>query len=153
VKRDGSHNADGSFSSPAASRNTRASGIRSASSKRGSQTKIQQCRSVRYPSSELGRGIIRAINVGMSDLAHIFQEALLDRPVVDRTGISGKFDFTLRWTPSEFEHGQRPPEQRRPDDPPPFFEAIQEQLGLKLQSARSTVEVIVIDRVDRPSSN
>jgi uncharacterized protein (TIGR03435 family) len=105
------------------------------------------------PAFGVGSGFISATNVGMADLAHIFQEALLDRPVVDRTGIPGKFDFTLRWTPSEFEHGQRPPAQSRPDDPPPLFEAIQEQLGVKLQSSRTAVDVIVIDRVYQPSRN
>src|SRR5215467_736068 len=105
------------------------------------------------PAFGVGNGFIRATNVGMADLAHIFQEALLDRPVVDRTGIQGKFDFTLKWTPSEFEHGQRPPAQSRPDDPPPLFEAIQEQLGLKLQSSRTSVDVIVIDHVYQPSPN
>jgi uncharacterized protein (TIGR03435 family) len=105
------------------------------------------------PVFGVGSGFITATNVGMADLSHIFQEGLLDRPVVDRTGIPGKFDFTLRWTPSEFERGQRPPAQSRPDDPPPLFQAIQEQLGLKLQSSRTAVDVIVIDHVYQPSPN
>lgn len=77
--------------------------------------------------------------------------SLLDRPVLDRTGIDGKFDFAL-----EQENAAD-----SPTDPgslgrfagPALFTAIQEQLGLKLEATTGPVPVLVIDHVERPSSN
>jgi uncharacterized protein (TIGR03435 family) len=106
------------------------------------------------PNFGVSNGRIVATNVGMADLAHILQEALLDRPVVDQTQIPGKFDFTLRWTPDEFQRGQRTsPQADRPDAPPSLYEVLQEQLGVKLKSTKATVDVIVIDHVEKPSAN
>jgi bla regulator protein BlaR1 len=62
------------------------------------------------------------------------------RPVMDRTGLTGRFDFTLNWAP----------EGSTDTDAPSIFTAVQEQLGLKLQPARGAVEVLVVDSVDRP---
>ncbi len=105
------------------------------------------------PNFGVGSGTVFATNVGMADFAHILQEALLDRPVVDQTKLAGKFDFTLKWTPEDFQHGQQAPAQARPDAPPLLFEAMREQLGVKLKATTGTVDVIVIDRVERPSAN
>jgi uncharacterized protein (TIGR03435 family) len=79
--------------------------------------------------------------------------------VVDQTGVAGKFDFTLEWRPDLSQAGppaaggpapQLPPEvEARPD----LFTAIQEQLGLKLESTRAPVEAYVIDKVQKPSEN
>jgi len=86
----------------------------------------------------------------------------LGTPVLDKTGLRGEFDFTLRWTPKPGEDGgptgsglpPGTPEEPAPTpDGPSIFTAIQEQLGLRLQSARASVEVIVIDRVESPSDN
>jgi uncharacterized protein (TIGR03435 family) len=67
----------------------------------------------------------------------------IDRPVVDKTGLTGKYDFTLDWSSS--------------DEPsstaPSIFTALQEQLGLKLESAKGPVAVLVIDHIERPSEN
>ena len=63
------------------------------------------------------------------------------RPVVDRTGLTGRFDFTLDWAP----------EGSTDTDAPSIFTALQEQLGLKLQPARGAVDVLVIDSVERPT--
>ncbi len=63
------------------------------------------------------------------------------RYVIDRTGLDGAYDLELEFTPDQ-----------SPDTPgPSLFTAMQEQLGLKLESARAPVEVLVIDRVDRPT--
>jgi len=105
------------------------------------------------PNFGVGNGNVVATNVGMADFAHILQEALLDRPVVDQTKIPGKFDFTLKWTPDAFQHGQQAPTQTRPDMPPSLYEAIQEQLGIKIQTTKAVVDVIVIDKVEQPSAN
>jgi uncharacterized protein (TIGR03435 family) len=74
------------------------------------------------------------------------------RSVVDRSGLSGLFDFELTWTPDQ--SAQLPPDAPRITiDPngPSIFTALQEQLGLKLESARGPVDVVVIDRVEHPT--
>jgi uncharacterized protein (TIGR03435 family) len=78
----------------------------------------------------------------------------LGRPVLDRTGLTGNFDFTLKFAtdrpgPDDTLNGQPMPNS----DLPFLFEAIQQQLGLKLESGKGPVEVIVIDHVERPSGN
>lgn len=80
--------------------------------------------------------------------------------VVDQTGIEGKFDVSLQWTP-DAGTGPRLSKSGEPLPPPPadaipgptLFTAIQEKLGLKLESKKVPVEVIVIDRATRPSEN
>src|SRR5688572_2540619 len=74
------------------------------------------------------------------------------RLVVDKTGLTGRFAFTLRWTPEQMPTATPPPGVA-PIDPngPSFFTALQEQLGLKLQSATGPVEVVVIDSVEQPT--
>jgi uncharacterized protein (TIGR03435 family) len=69
-----------------------------------------------------------------------------DRPLVDQTGISGRHDFTLRYTHDEANATD-------PNAPPGLFTAIQEQLGLKLDAVKAPVDVFVIDRVEAPSAN
>ena len=81
------------------------------------------------------------------------QLAVLDRPVIDKTGLQGRYDFTLTWTPDETQFasfGVRIPTSTDPNAPPVLFTAIQEQIGLKLDSVRAPVEVMVIDRVEGP---
>ena len=75
----------------------------------------------------------------------------LGRPVVDRTELSGSFDFTLEWSP---ETAPRAPGEPEPDTQGPSFEAaLREQLGLKLESTKAPQPILVIDRVERPSEN
>ena len=82
---------------------------------------------------------------------------VLDRPVVDKTGIVGTFDFNLRWTPDESQFSavglRAPAAVDNANAPPPLFEAIEEQLGLKLEPEKMPAEVLVIDKVERPSEN
>jgi uncharacterized protein (TIGR03435 family) len=85
------------------------------------------------------------------------QFVVLDRPVVDKTGIAGAFDFTLRWSPDESQFSRlgifyRPPAEDS-SLPPPLFEAIQEQLGLKLEPVKAPVDALVIDHIERPTAN
>jgi len=104
-----------------------------------------------------GLGVLPATNATMTDFAGVMQLAVLDRPVVDKTGIQGRYDFTLTWTPDETQFagfGARiPPPSTDPNAPPVLFTAIQEQLGLKLESQRAPVQVLVVDKVERPSEN
>jgi uncharacterized protein (TIGR03435 family) len=104
-----------------------------------------------------GLGVLPARNANMGDLAGVMQGAVLDRPVVDQTGLSGRFDFTLTWTPDESQFGglgiKVPPPTDDAAAPPGLFTAIQEQLGLRLESTKAPVEVFIVDRVDKPSEN
>jgi bla regulator protein blaR1 len=85
----------------------------------------------------------------------------LDRPVIDRTGIQGSYDFMLEWTPALGEGGRDaiglPPRAEPPratdTNRPSIFTALQEQLGLKLESQKGPVDMLVIDRVEKPSEN
>jgi uncharacterized protein (TIGR03435 family) len=75
----------------------------------------------------------------------------VDKPVVDETGLEGKFDFVMQFTPGENDRLTRAP----PPDPSgvPFQNALRDQLGLKLKSSRAPIRAIVIDHVERPSEN
>ncbi len=75
---------------------------------------------------------------------------MVERTVVDKTGLIWNFDFELKWTPEPRLQG--PPPGAVPDpDRPSIFTALQEQLGLKLAPAKGSVDVLVIDRVERPT--
>jgi uncharacterized protein (TIGR03435 family) len=81
----------------------------------------------------------------------------VNRPVSDRTGLSGAFDFDLTFTPEQMPQGERPAGAPPipPIDPngPSLFTALQEQLGLKLEPTKGPVEVIVIDGVEPPTED
>jgi uncharacterized protein (TIGR03435 family) len=80
---------------------------------------------------------------------------VVNRVVIDRTGMTGSFDYQLEWTPS----AQTPvvldstDGSHLPDALPSVFTALREQLGLKLESGRALVEVLVIDHIDHPTEN
>jgi uncharacterized protein (TIGR03435 family) len=82
----------------------------------------------------------------------------LDRPLVDRTGLAGAFDLELQFTA---DRGAVPAAgvpgglttAAAPDEIPSVFTALREQLGLKLDAQRGSVEVLVIDRVSRPTED
>ena len=102
-------------------------------------------------------GTLNVHNAPMLDFTQLLQASLLDRPVVDQTGLAGRWDFVLKWTPDESEFEtmgiKGPPPSDAADAPPPLFTAIREQLGLKLSSEKTLVDIIVIDHVDHPSPN
>jgi uncharacterized protein (TIGR03435 family) len=79
-----------------------------------------------------------------------------DRIVRDQTGMAGGFDWDLEWTPAAGEYGGPGPRDsvdRSSADGPSLFTALQEQLGLKLESTRGPVSVLVIDRAERPTED
>jgi uncharacterized protein (TIGR03435 family) len=82
----------------------------------------------------------------MADLAGMLR-GVGDREVVDRTGLSGTFDFELRYAPDSVRATAADPTQLLPD----VFTALQEQLGLKLEPQRGPVEYLVIERIERPT--
>jgi uncharacterized protein (TIGR03435 family) len=105
-----------------------------------------------------GLGDLPARNANMTDFAGLLQAAVLDRPVVDQTGLSGRFDFELKWTPDESQFTSLGPHvpapaADNPNAPPDLFTAMQEQLGLKLESTKAPVDVLAIDGVQKPSAN
>ena len=100
---------------------------------------------------------IPVVNVTMTDFTGFLQVMVLDRPVVDQTGLSGRYDFSLTFVPDDsLFHGRSPIAiTKAPDgveEPPGFFEAIQ-RLGLKLEAKKTLTEVLVLDHVEKPSAN
>lgn len=92
-------------------------------------------------------------SVTMPMLAEALQTIVLDRPVIDRTDLKGKYDFDLAWTPEagQFEgHGAGMPTDA---NAPSIFTALQEQLGLRLDSRKAAVESMVVDHAERPDDN
>jgi len=105
--------------------------------------KVQEAKSA---GRGVGIGARGRLNGNGADMA-TFASALagkLGRSVVDRTGLKGVYDFVVTWTPDE-EQVNAPG--------PSLFTAMQEQLGLKLESTKGPVEVLVIDHAARPSEN
>ena len=105
-----------------------------------------------------GPGRVRFRGATMAGLATQLQLRVLDRPVIDQSGLPGRYDFTLDWRPDEFQFPNMPAPQRSAaaaanDALPDLFTAFQEQLGMKLQPAKAPVDVLVIDKVSRPSEN
>jgi len=114
-----------------------------------------------FPGIGFGRdpGVISLFgrNTGLNGVANGLQSNILDRPVVDRTGLTGRYDFTLKWTPDPAQmaaFGGVPPAPANDlDAPPDIFTAFEKQLGLKLQPTKAVVDVMVIDKIERPSAN
>ena len=99
-------------------------------------------------------------NMTLAEFAIWFQKTVTDKPVVDQSGLTGRYDFTLNWTPdgSQFLQlrgaGTFPPRPRDdPHAPPELSKAFQQQLGLRFQPAKALVDVMVVDHADKPSSN
>jgi uncharacterized protein (TIGR03435 family) len=105
-------------------------------------------------------GDLTVRNQTMADFASWMQNGVMDRPVVDQTGLTDRYDFKLLWTPDESQFAQFrgvgaivPPPTDDAKAPPSLYTAIQEQLGLKMAPAKAPDDVIVIDHVEQPSAN
>ena len=100
-------------------------------------------------------GDLTARNLTMADFTTWFQRSVTDKPVVDHTGLTDRYDYNLKWTPDDSQfvqfRGSSPPPSPRENAPPSLFSAFQEQLGLNLKSTKAPVDVIVIDHVEEPS--
>ena len=106
----------------------------------------------------LGDLIVR--NMSMKDFASWMQSGVMDKPVVDQTGLKDRYDFTLKWTPDDSQFAQfrgsvsmNKPANNDPNAPPSLYTAVQEQLGLKIEATKAPDDVIVIDHVEKPSPN
>jgi len=97
--------------------------------------------------------LLPARNASMGEFTSLLQRAVLDRPVVDKTGLSGKYDFDLQWAPDETQFGGEVPVAPADAAAAPLFSAIQDQLGLRLIATRGPVDALVVDKANRPSPN
>jgi uncharacterized protein (TIGR03435 family) len=112
------------------------------------------------PSAMLGGGSGIFTDSSMAGFAARLSEQL-GRPVIDRTDLKGGYDFTLQWTPAPGEGSAEsiglPPRAEPPapgdSNGPSIFTALQDQLGLKLESTKGPAEILIIDNVERPSEN
>lgn len=96
-----------------------------------------------------GRGRLEGVQATLEMLTTILgmQPEIGVRPLIDKTGLSGKFDFTLNWTPDGGTGSTSS------DTGLSLFTALQEQLGIRLEATKAPVDVIVIDHVEMPSAN
>ena len=88
------------------------------------------------------------------------QFRVLDRPVIDHTGLTDRYDFTLNWEANQFQFPSFTALQReywvskaRADGLPDLFTAFREQLGLKLSATTAAADVVVVETVSPPSEN
>jgi uncharacterized protein (TIGR03435 family) len=101
----------------------------------------------------------RQITAQRAPLARLVEvlSPLLGRPVLDRTGLTGVYDFKLEWSPDETQvrsdETARPSEHPSDENVPSLAAALQEQLGLRLQSQKGPVEILIVDRAEKPSVN
>lgn len=104
-----------------------------------------------------GLGDMVNTNSTLEDFAGTLQAVVLDRPVVDQTGLKGRYNFMVKWTPDESQFGgmgiKVPPPSDKADAPPGLFTAMPEQLGLKMDPVKAPVDVFVVDHVEKPSDN
>ena len=108
-----------------------------------------------------GLGDLVVRNMTLKDFTNGMQSTVMDRPVVDQTGLTERYDFTLKWTPDDSQFAQfrgtngpvQPPAGDNPNAPPSLYTAVQEQLGLKITATKAMDDVIVIDHVEKPSAN
>ncbi len=101
-------------------------------------------------------------NSTIAEFASVMQAQFMEQPVVDQTGLGDtRYTFVLKWTPDPSQRsgfgGGPPPDVAPPvpddDAPPDLFAAMQQQLGLKMGTTKAQVDVMVIDKVDKPSEN
>jgi uncharacterized protein (TIGR03435 family) len=118
------------------------------------------------PNSSLGIGFglapggmtLTVRNAPFDSVANALQGNLLDKPVVNQTGLTGKYDFSVKFMPDASQlanagGGPLGAGATDPDAPPDVFAAFQQQLGLKLESTKTAVDVMVIERIEKPSDN
>ncbi len=126
---------------------------------------------IKGPDGQPGQGLmimgglggpLTGQGINIENLVRVLSQQL-GRTILDETGLTGKYDFTLKWTPDDragpISAANQGGGSRSDDAPPPdssgpsIFTAIQEQLGLKLESRKVPVEMLVIDHVEAPSEN
>ncbi len=108
-------------------------------------------------NGRFGSGMLNGVGVDMNTLAHFLSEGQTGRPVVDMTGLKGKFDLHLEWTPDS-NLNPLPPDATANQQPADvggvsIFTAVQQQLGLKLEARTSAADRLIVVRAELPSAN
>ena len=115
--------------------------------------KLQEAKPDEYSGTSSSDTFLKVTATTMPQLAEQLS-AHFNRTVVDKTGLTGKYDFTLHYAPDHDEPAPGyGPGAAQPDSGPSIFSAIQDQLGLKLVAGKGPVEMIVIDHIEPPSPN
>jgi uncharacterized protein (TIGR03435 family) len=107
---------------------------------------------------------LNMINATIGDFTGFLQILVLDRPVVDKTGIQGRYDYQCTFTPDDSQFGGHPPPMPAQGSnngssdtataaAPSLYDALQQELGLKLSAEKTAVDVIAIDSVQKPTAN
>jgi uncharacterized protein (TIGR03435 family) len=113
------------------------------------------CGSVGFATiGQPGSERVRIVGNGepMDRVAEVLKSSMtgIDRHIRDRTGLTGTFDLSLEWSMTS---DTAAPQTLQDDMPPRFLEALKTQLGLKLRSTRGAVDVLVVDKIERPTEN
>jgi uncharacterized protein (TIGR03435 family) len=104
-------------------------------------------------------GDLTVRNISMDEFAKEMQGSVTDRPVIDRTGLKDRYDFKLRWTPDDSQFAQfrsagvQQRKTSKPSNQPALNDAMQQQIGLRIEPVKTMVDVIVVDHVEHPSPN
>ena len=120
----------------------------------GLRSADEKCAEAKCGRDAIGPSSIRSRSMTMTQFAKLLSSRV-GRRVEDRTSLAGSYDLTLEWKPALPPSPEGRSGDLLPADPAPssIFGAVEEQLGLKLQSIKGTTDVIVIDHVERPSPN
>lgn len=94
------------------------------------------------------RGVLTANRTTMESLGSILA-GVVDRPVKDRTGLTGFYELKLEWSPENGMGEEKPGQSTGPS----IFTALREQLGLKLESTKAPIQMLVVDRAEKPTEN
>jgi uncharacterized protein (TIGR03435 family) len=108
-----------------------------------------------------GLGDLTVVNMTIKEVATWLQSSVTDKPAVDPTELSDRYDFTLKWTPDDSQFAQfrgvgavtPPGAGDNPNAPPSLYTAMPEQIGLKIEAGKAMDDVIMIDHVEHPSPN
>jgi uncharacterized protein (TIGR03435 family) len=119
-----------------------------------SGSKLKPTATAGDPEMSFNHDILQAKRVDMPTLARFLSEGQTGRPVIDETGIPGKFDFRLEWTPDPSLDPLQAASQTQPSDAGiSVFTALQQQLGLKLEPRTSPADALVVKRAELPTAN
>ena len=124
--------------------------------KKGSKMKVSdKPPSYDFPITFSGIGLMHGTHVAMPFFCWMLDQMLQqdERPVVDMTGLSGFYDFNLSYLPRDLPQEVHNNLSQEALDRPSLFEALKEQLGLKLTPQKGPVQYLVIDHIDRPTEN
>jgi uncharacterized protein (TIGR03435 family) len=106
---------------------------------------------------KMTNGVVTAIGIPLEPLTRLLSDRV-GRPVVDKTGLTGNYDFTLQWADEGHDGPPRGPDAAPSSAAseiagPSIFTAVEEQLGLKLQAEKGPVQVVIIDHIEMPTAN